>query len=133
MRLVSGSGSSTPLEVRRGVLRSLRRLLPRMHLAGFSSTVLQPLMKVREGTQPCGLTGGGVCVQGGGGRKHAASRGVRGGLAGGGQDLTCLPRGLENVFKFVAVADGNKAGVSLVALRRCSCQDFVILYNVFVL
>jgi FKBP12-rapamycin complex-associated protein len=47
MRLVSGSSSSTPLEVRRGVLRSLRRLLPRMHLAGFSSTVLQPLMKVR--------------------------------------------------------------------------------------
>jgi FKBP12-rapamycin complex-associated protein len=48
MRLVSGS-ASTPLEVRRSVLRSLRRLLPRMHLAGFSSTVLQPLMKVLDG------------------------------------------------------------------------------------
>jgi hypothetical protein len=33
----------------------MKRLLPRMHLAGFSSTVLQPLMKVRppgSGKQP---------------------------------------------------------------------------------
>jgi FKBP12-rapamycin complex-associated protein len=47
MRLVAGP--STHLEIRRGVLRSLRRLLPRMQLAGFSSTVLQPLMKVGGG------------------------------------------------------------------------------------
>jgi hypothetical protein len=42
------------------VLRSLRRLLPRMHLAGFSSTVLQPLMKV-------GYSGGGGGGMGAGG------------------------------------------------------------------
>jgi hypothetical protein len=29
------------------VLQSIKKLLPRMHLSGFSSAVLQPLMKVR--------------------------------------------------------------------------------------
>lgn len=46
MRLVAASGGGTPLEIKRTVLRSMKRLLPRMHLAGFSSAVLQPLMKV---------------------------------------------------------------------------------------
>lgn len=46
MRLVAASGGNTPLEIRRAVLKSMKRLLPRMHLAGFSSAVLQPLMKV---------------------------------------------------------------------------------------
>jgi hypothetical protein len=46
MRLVAASGGGTPLEIKRAVLRSMKRLLPRMHLAGFSSAVLQPLMKV---------------------------------------------------------------------------------------
>eukprot|EP00878_Enallax_costatus_P008272 GHUV01008648.1.p1 GENE.GHUV01008648.1~~GHUV01008648.1.p1 ORF type:complete len:2405 (+),score=620.50 GHUV01008648.1:939-7217(+) len=49
MRLVAASGGSTPLEIRRAVLKSMKRLLPRMHLAGFSSAVLQPLMKVLDG------------------------------------------------------------------------------------
>jgi FKBP12-rapamycin complex-associated protein len=46
MRLVAASGGGTPLEIKRAVLRSMKKLLPRMHLAGFSSAVLQPLMKV---------------------------------------------------------------------------------------
>eukprot|EP00879_Flechtneria_rotunda_P007003 GHRR01007352.1.p1 GENE.GHRR01007352.1~~GHRR01007352.1.p1 ORF type:complete len:2075 (+),score=775.15 GHRR01007352.1:2-6226(+) len=49
MRLVASPGSNTPLEIRRLVLRSMKRLLPRMHLAGYSSAVLQPLMKVVDG------------------------------------------------------------------------------------
>jgi hypothetical protein len=48
MRLVAASGGGTPLEIKRAVLRSMKKLLPRMHLAGFSSAVLQPLMKVRR-------------------------------------------------------------------------------------
>jgi hypothetical protein len=49
MRLVAASGGGTPLEIKRAVLRSMKKLLPRMHLAGFSSAVLQPLMKVSPG------------------------------------------------------------------------------------
>lgn len=46
MRLVSPAVSSTPPEVRRLVLRSLKRLLPRMRLAGYGSALLHPLIKV---------------------------------------------------------------------------------------
>jgi FKBP12-rapamycin complex-associated protein len=46
MRLVSPAVSVTPLDVRRSVLRSLKRLLPRMRLAGFGSALLHPLIKV---------------------------------------------------------------------------------------
>ncbi|KIY92187.1 hypothetical protein MNEG_15776 [Monoraphidium neglectum] len=45
MRLVSPAVSVTPLDVRRSVLRSLKRLLPRMRLAGFGSALLHPLIK----------------------------------------------------------------------------------------
>lgn len=48
MRLVAANNGSTPLEVKRAVLKSMKRLLSRMHLAGFSSAVLQPLMKVSD-------------------------------------------------------------------------------------
>jgi len=46
MRLVSPAVSGTPLDVRRAVLRSLKRLLPRMRLAGYGSALLHPLIKV---------------------------------------------------------------------------------------
>jgi hypothetical protein len=46
MRLVSPAVSSTPLDVRRAVLKSLKRLLPKMRLAGYGSALLHPLMKV---------------------------------------------------------------------------------------
>ncbi|GBF92738.1 hypothetical protein Rsub_05107 [Raphidocelis subcapitata] len=49
MRLVSPAVSGPPLDVRRAVLRSLKRLLPRMRLAGYSSALLHPLIKVLDG------------------------------------------------------------------------------------
>lgn len=46
MRLVSPQVSGTPLDIRRAVLRSMKRLLPRMQLAGYASAILHPLIKV---------------------------------------------------------------------------------------
>lgn len=42
-------GATTPVEVRRKGLRSMRRLLPRMQLAGYASAVLHPLIRVVDG------------------------------------------------------------------------------------
>lgn len=47
VRLVTSGQSSMPLDIRRAALRSMRRLLPRMSLSGYSSAVLHPLIKVR--------------------------------------------------------------------------------------
>nr|ABB13529.1 target of rapamycin kinase [Chlamydomonas reinhardtii] len=49
VRLISPAASSTPAEVRRAALRSLRRLIPRMQLGGYASAVLHPLIKVLDG------------------------------------------------------------------------------------
>lgn len=38
-----------PVEIRRAALVSCRRLLPRMHLAGYSSNILHPLLRVLDG------------------------------------------------------------------------------------
>ena len=46
---VSTGGATTPVEVRRKGLRSMRRLLPRMQLAGYASAVLHPLIRVVDG------------------------------------------------------------------------------------
>lgn len=59
VRLISPSVSVTPLDIRRAVLRSMKRLLPRMQLAGYASAILHPLIKV--GTRPghgAGCAGG---------------------------------------------------------------------------
>ena len=37
------------MEIRRAALVSCRRLLPRMHLAGYSSNILHPLLRVLDG------------------------------------------------------------------------------------
>ena len=41
--------AGTPLEIRRAALHSMRRLLPRMPLAGSSAAVLHPLLRVLDG------------------------------------------------------------------------------------
>ena len=41
------------MEVRRKGLRSMRRLLPRMQLAGYASAVLHPLIRVVDGPTVC--------------------------------------------------------------------------------
>ena len=40
----------TPVEIRRAVLHSMRRLLARMPLAGYAAAVLHPLLRVLGGT-----------------------------------------------------------------------------------
>lgn len=45
----TAGGASTPVEVRRAGLRSMRRMLPRMQLAGRASAVLHPLIRVLDG------------------------------------------------------------------------------------
>ncbi len=40
---------ATPVEVRRAGLQSMRRLLPRMQLAGRASAVLHPLIRILSG------------------------------------------------------------------------------------
>ena len=45
-RLVIPGQTSTPLDVRKATLRSMRKLLPRMALASYASAVLHPLIKV---------------------------------------------------------------------------------------
>lgn len=52
VRLISPSVSATPLELRRAVLRSMKRLLPRMQLAGFASALLHPLIRVVSDGSP---------------------------------------------------------------------------------
>ncbi|GIL44136.1 hypothetical protein Vafri_1666 [Volvox africanus] len=49
VRLISPSSSSTPAEIRRAALRSMRKLIPRMQLGGYASAVLHPLIKVLDG------------------------------------------------------------------------------------
>ncbi|GLC61314.1 hypothetical protein PLESTB_001742500 [Pleodorina starrii] len=49
VRLISPSTSSTPAEIRRAALRSMRKLIPRMQLGGYASAVLHPLIKVLDG------------------------------------------------------------------------------------
>ena len=34
-----------PVDIRLAALRSMRRLLPRMHLAGYSSSIMHPLIR----------------------------------------------------------------------------------------
>lgn len=41
--------AGTPVEIRRAALHSMRRLLPRMPLAGSSAAVLHPLLRVLDG------------------------------------------------------------------------------------
>ncbi len=41
--------AGSPVEIRRAALVSCRRLLPRMHLAGYSSNILHPLLRVLDG------------------------------------------------------------------------------------
>lgn len=41
--------ASPPVNIRRAALVSCRRLLPCMHLAGFSSNILHPLLRVLDG------------------------------------------------------------------------------------
>lgn len=48
MRLLH-PGAPTPLDIKRAALKSLRRLLPRMPLAGCPSAVLHPLIRVLDG------------------------------------------------------------------------------------
>ncbi|MEW5302322.1 MAG: hypothetical protein WDW36_005122 [Sanguina aurantia] len=50
VRLINPAQSSTPVEIRRIALVSMRKLLPRMQLNGYTSAVLQPLIKVLDGT-----------------------------------------------------------------------------------
>jgi len=47
--VLCAGGATTPVEVRRKGLRSMRRLLPRMQLAGYASAVLHPLIRVVDG------------------------------------------------------------------------------------
>lgn len=42
-------GVNTPVEVRRKGLMSMRRLLPRMQLAGYASSIMHPLIRVIDG------------------------------------------------------------------------------------
>ena len=42
--------AGSPVEIRRAALVSCRRLLPRMHLAGYSSNILHPLLRVLDGS-----------------------------------------------------------------------------------
>ncbi|PNH00404.1 Serine/threonine-protein kinase TOR, partial [Tetrabaena socialis] len=49
VRLISPAASSTPPEIRRAALRSMRKLIPRMQLGGYASAVLHPLIKVLDG------------------------------------------------------------------------------------
>jgi hypothetical protein len=49
-RLAHPAGANaTPVEVRRSGLRSMRRMLPRMHLAGRASAIMHPLVRVLDG------------------------------------------------------------------------------------
>ncbi|MEW5308376.1 MAG: hypothetical protein WDW38_000344 [Sanguina aurantia] len=50
VRLINPAQSSTPVEIRRITLTSMRKLLPRMQLNGYTSAVLQPLIKVLDGS-----------------------------------------------------------------------------------
>ncbi|BDA44527.1 Serine/threonine-protein kinase TOR [Coccomyxa sp. Obi] len=49
VRLIHPSVAGTPVEIRRAALHSMRRLLPRMPLAGSSAAVLHPLLRVLDG------------------------------------------------------------------------------------
>jgi len=47
---LAGPGvAGSPVQIRRAALVSCRRLLPRMHLAGYSSNILHPLLRVLDG------------------------------------------------------------------------------------
>ena len=42
----AGAGvGGPPVDIRLAALRSMRRLLPRMHLAGYSSSIMHPLIR----------------------------------------------------------------------------------------
>ena len=44
--LCAGAGvGGPPVDIRLAALRSMRRLLPRMHLAGYSSSIMHPLIR----------------------------------------------------------------------------------------
>eukprot|EP00891_Asterochloris_glomerata_P006787 jgi/Astpho2/6787/fgenesh1_pm.00103_%23_6_t len=51
VKLISpGAGvGGPPVDIRLAALRSMRRLLPRMHLAGYSSSIMHPLIRVLDG------------------------------------------------------------------------------------
>ncbi|KAG2491268.1 hypothetical protein HYH03_010473, partial [Edaphochlamys debaryana] len=48
VRLISPAAAATPAEIRRAMLRSMRKLIPRMQLGGYASAVLHPLIKVLD-------------------------------------------------------------------------------------
>jgi FKBP12-rapamycin complex-associated protein len=62
MRLASPWVSGPPLDIRRAVLRSLKRLLPRMRLSGYGSALLHPLIKVCFACG-CALLFSSLCVE----------------------------------------------------------------------
>ena len=41
--------AGTPVDIRRAALHSMRRLLPRMPLAGYAAAVLHPLLRCLDG------------------------------------------------------------------------------------
>lgn len=47
---MSGVGS-TPLDVKRAALASIKRLLPRMNLSGHASAVMHPLLRVLDASE----------------------------------------------------------------------------------
>ncbi|KAK9806315.1 hypothetical protein WJX72_010074 [[Myrmecia] bisecta] len=49
VRLIHPGVLGTPIDIRRAALQSMRRLLPRMNLAGYASTILHPLIRVLAG------------------------------------------------------------------------------------
>jgi hypothetical protein len=49
VRLICPVVAAVPVEVRRAGMASMRRLLPRMQLAGHASGVLQPLIRIIDG------------------------------------------------------------------------------------
>ena len=52
MLFPAGPGvAGAPVEIRRAALISCRRLLPTMHLAGYSSSILHPFLRVLDGPE----------------------------------------------------------------------------------
>ena len=48
-RLIAPSGSAVPLAIQEETLATMQDLLPRMQLAGYSSAVLHPLIRLLDG------------------------------------------------------------------------------------
>lgn len=48
--MLTSKNSSTPLGVQEQTLAAIRELFPQMQLAGYSSAILHPLIKILDGT-----------------------------------------------------------------------------------